>query len=157
MRDQTPGERRLAHLADTSPDRLHMLGTKIRMMREERLQLADRLRGDASGHDLMQPDEGVGDSLEPGHACLDAEAEATRFDEVGDAGKRGEVLVGPVGFDAHPQISDFRRTRATAVSAVQSAMPLQRISKRRIERHGRAGRGTVIPLDRTKPRRLCEF
>src|SRR5262245_46449914 len=44
------------------------------MMRKSRLELVNRLGGDACGQDFMQPQEGVMIALEPGYAGLDRQA-----------------------------------------------------------------------------------
>ena len=64
----------LAHLADASPERGHVLGAKVGVVREGGLEFVDRLGGDPRGEDLVQPFEGVMIAFESGDAGLDPKA-----------------------------------------------------------------------------------
>ena len=92
-------QRRLAHLADAGAQGLDVLGAEVGVVRERGLQLVDRLGGDPGREDLVEPQEGVMQPLQPAHARLDAQARPRRLGDGGQAGQGRQAAIGPIGLE----------------------------------------------------------
>ena len=91
MRDFLQAERRLAHLADARAQRADVLGAEIRVVAEGRLQLVERLGGDARVEDAVQAPERVMEALEAAHAFVDGKARAHGLIDCAETGERRDV------------------------------------------------------------------
>ena len=91
MRDLLQAERRLAHLADAPAQRGDVLGAEIRVVAEGRLQLVERLGGDARVEDAVQPLERVMEAFEATHAFVDRKAWTHRLVDGAETGERRDV------------------------------------------------------------------
>src|SRR5437867_3715805 len=81
-------QRRLPHLADTVADRLNVLRTEIRVMREAGFQFIDWLGCDACGQYFVQAYESVVIALEARDTGFNAQAGTGRLGNRGQARQR---------------------------------------------------------------------